>query len=176
MCLLIYDLHNSCIVSTVWSTETVCQKQSFQRIRISDSPQHDNNPTHSIKLSLFTQCSDFKIPSPTTGFDIDIKSVIPTQNHTPINIPSTVCNVLSVPFFLRQNNRHCEQDHVTLWTNAVTGPCQRPWAPRGGSGMATTPATSGSGDWGGRELARTACHLPQGAKSLGRKVHVMFRS
>jgi hypothetical protein len=40
--------------------------------------------------------------------------------------------------------------------------------------MATNPAASGSGGRGGRELARTAHHIPQGTKSLGRKVRVLF--
>ena len=85
---------------------------------------------------------------------------IPTHNFTAL-VP--YCN----------HSRH--QAHVTLWTNAVTGRRRRPSAPRGGRRLATNPAASGSGVRGGGELARTACHLPQGTKSLGRKVRVLFR-
>jgi len=81
----------------------------------------------------------------------------------------------AVPSPLPSHHHSRRHALVTLWTNAVTGPRRRPSAPPGGGRMATKHAASGSGDRGGRELARTACHLPQGTKSLGRKVRVLFR-
>jgi hypothetical protein len=89
-----------------------------------------------------------------------------SPHSTCSSYPSTVCG--SQPSSSRHHSRR--QALVTLWTNAVTGLRRRPSAPRGSGRMATNPAASGSGDRGGRELARTACHLPQGTKSLGRKV------
>jgi hypothetical protein len=82
----------------------------------------------------------------------------------PVLDPSTV------PCRIRHHSRH--QTHITLRTDAVTGPRQQPWAPRGGAEMATNITSSGSGDGRSCQLPRTACHLPQGTKSLGHKVRV----